>query len=186
MNWLSVLLQNGSKHDAATNYVDASTCYKKSDPNQAAASLQKAIDIYTGKKKIYIYKNSVIIDCYTDCIFAFVQGQLTSSCIMNHSFLGIEVKFLFLLTLWNCGSIFVYINCKHLYSICCIFIFFLLLNRVCNVIFYLFFHDTNSSGPLKKQANTFFNSFSISPRYYIIKLTKIWLRGVHDTQEPKF
>ena len=125
------------------------------------------------KKKLKKYRNSVIIDCYTDCIFAFVQGQLTSSCIMNHSFLGIEVKFLFLLTLWNCGSIFVYINCKHLYSICCIFIFFLLLNRVCNVIFYLFFHDTNSSGPLKKQANTFFNSFSISPRYYIIKLTKI-------------
>ena len=76
------------------------------------------------KKKLKKYRNSVIIDCYTDCIFAFVQGQLTSSCIMNHSFLGIEVKFLFLLTLWNCGSIFVYINCKHLYSICCIFIFF--------------------------------------------------------------
>jgi hypothetical protein len=42
------LLQGGNKHDAATNYVDACTCYKKSDPNQAAASLQKAIDIYTG------------------------------------------------------------------------------------------------------------------------------------------
>jgi alpha-soluble NSF attachment protein len=41
-------IKGGNKHDAATNYVDACTCYKKSDPNQAAASLQKAIDIYTG------------------------------------------------------------------------------------------------------------------------------------------
>jgi hypothetical protein len=44
--WSSI--KGGNKHDAATNYVDACTCYKKSDPNQAAASLQKAIDIYTG------------------------------------------------------------------------------------------------------------------------------------------
>ena len=43
----NVLFQNGAKHDASTNYVDASTCYKKSDPKDAAASLQKAIDIYT-------------------------------------------------------------------------------------------------------------------------------------------
>eukprot|EP00088_Acartia_fossae_P041758 TRINITY_DN43692_c0_g1_i1.p1 TRINITY_DN43692_c0_g1~~TRINITY_DN43692_c0_g1_i1.p1 ORF type:complete len:293 (+),score=72.65 TRINITY_DN43692_c0_g1_i1:126-881(+) len=39
--------KNGNKHDAATNFVDASTCFKKSDPKEAAASLQKAIDIYT-------------------------------------------------------------------------------------------------------------------------------------------
>jgi alpha-soluble NSF attachment protein len=25
-------LKNGSRHDAGTNYVDASNCYKKSDP----------------------------------------------------------------------------------------------------------------------------------------------------------
>jgi len=37
----------GNKHDAATNYVDAANCYKKNDPKEAAASLQKAIDIYT-------------------------------------------------------------------------------------------------------------------------------------------
>ena len=37
----------GNKHDAATNYVDAANCYKKNDPNEAAACLQKAIDIYT-------------------------------------------------------------------------------------------------------------------------------------------
>jgi hypothetical protein len=47
------LLQGGNKHDAATNYVDACTCYKKSDPNQAAASLQKAIDIYTGIRYVF-------------------------------------------------------------------------------------------------------------------------------------
>jgi len=37
----------GNKHDAATNFVDAANCYKKNDPREAAASLQKAIDIYT-------------------------------------------------------------------------------------------------------------------------------------------
>uniref|UniRef100_U5EZ97 Protein required for fusion of vesicles in vesicular transport alpha-snap n=1 Tax=Corethrella appendiculata TaxID=1370023 RepID=U5EZ97_9DIPT len=37
----------GSRHDAATNYVDASNCYKKTDINEAVACLLKAIDIYT-------------------------------------------------------------------------------------------------------------------------------------------
>jgi len=37
----------GNKHDAATNFVDAANCYKKNDPKEAAASLEKAIDIYT-------------------------------------------------------------------------------------------------------------------------------------------
>lgn len=37
----------GSRHDAATNYVDASNCYKKSDTNESVTSLLKAIDIYT-------------------------------------------------------------------------------------------------------------------------------------------
>lgn len=37
----------GSKHDAATNYVDASNCYKKTDPNEAVACLLRSIDIYT-------------------------------------------------------------------------------------------------------------------------------------------
>ena len=33
--------QFGNKHDAATNFVDAANCYKKNDPKEAAASLQK-------------------------------------------------------------------------------------------------------------------------------------------------
>lgn len=37
----------GSRHDAATNYVDAANCYKKNDPNESVACLMKAIDIYT-------------------------------------------------------------------------------------------------------------------------------------------
>lgn len=37
----------GSRHDAATNYVDASNCYKKIDPNEAVNCLLKAIEIYT-------------------------------------------------------------------------------------------------------------------------------------------
>jgi len=37
----------GNKHESATNYVNASNCYKKSDPNEAAGCLVKAVDIYT-------------------------------------------------------------------------------------------------------------------------------------------
>jgi len=37
----------GSKHDAATMYVDASNCFKKSDVDNASSCLLKAIDIYT-------------------------------------------------------------------------------------------------------------------------------------------
>lgn len=39
--------KGGSRHDAATNYVDAATCYKKSDPNESVNCLMKAIEIYT-------------------------------------------------------------------------------------------------------------------------------------------
>lgn len=39
--------KEGAKHDAATNYVEAANCYKKTDPKEASTSLQKAIDIYT-------------------------------------------------------------------------------------------------------------------------------------------
>ena len=37
----------GSKHDAATNLIDAANCFRKTDPKEATATLQKAIDIYT-------------------------------------------------------------------------------------------------------------------------------------------
>jgi len=37
----------GSKHEAATAFVDAANCYRKTDPKEATTSLQKAIDIYT-------------------------------------------------------------------------------------------------------------------------------------------
>ncbi|XP_037904419.1 alpha-soluble NSF attachment protein isoform X2 [Hermetia illucens] len=37
----------GSRHDAASNYVDASNCYKKNDLEEAVACLLKAIEIYT-------------------------------------------------------------------------------------------------------------------------------------------
>jgi len=37
----------GSRHDAATNYVDGANCYKKVDPNEAVSCLLKAIEIYT-------------------------------------------------------------------------------------------------------------------------------------------
>lgn len=40
-------LKNQNRHDAATNFVDAGNCYKKSDPNEAVNCLMKAIDIFT-------------------------------------------------------------------------------------------------------------------------------------------
>lgn len=40
-------LKNGSRHDAATCFVDAGTCYKKSDPQEAVNCHLKAIEIYT-------------------------------------------------------------------------------------------------------------------------------------------
>lgn len=36
----------GSRHDAATNYVDASNCYKKTDVPESVNCLLKAIEIY--------------------------------------------------------------------------------------------------------------------------------------------
>ncbi|XP_066158855.1 alpha-soluble NSF attachment protein isoform X1 [Euwallacea fornicatus] len=40
-------LRAGSRHEAATNYVDAANCYKKSNINDAVTSYIKAIDLYT-------------------------------------------------------------------------------------------------------------------------------------------
>jgi len=40
-------VKSGSKHEAATNFVDAANCYRKTDPKGATTTLQKAIDIYT-------------------------------------------------------------------------------------------------------------------------------------------
>lgn len=37
----------GSRHDAATNYVDASNCYKKTDIQESVNCLLKAVEIYT-------------------------------------------------------------------------------------------------------------------------------------------
>lgn len=39
--------KSGSRHDAATNYVDASNCFKKTDVQEAVDCLLKAIEIYT-------------------------------------------------------------------------------------------------------------------------------------------
>ncbi|CAG5125120.1 unnamed protein product [Candidula unifasciata] len=40
-------LAMGSKHDAATNYIDAGNCYRKADPNAAVSAIHRAIEIYT-------------------------------------------------------------------------------------------------------------------------------------------
>ncbi|XP_064557123.1 alpha-soluble NSF attachment protein-like [Zonotrichia leucophrys gambelii] len=40
-------LQLQSKHDAATNFVDAGNAFKKADPQEAVTCLLRAIEIYT-------------------------------------------------------------------------------------------------------------------------------------------
>lgn len=39
--------KSGNKHDAASGYVDASVCFKKTDPKEAVNCLNRAIEIYT-------------------------------------------------------------------------------------------------------------------------------------------
>lgn len=41
----------GSRHDAGTNFIDASNCYKKTDVQEAVNCLLKAIEIYTDMGK---------------------------------------------------------------------------------------------------------------------------------------
>ena len=56
----------GNKHDAATNYVDAANCFKKSDPKEAINSLIKAVDIYTdmGRFTIAAKHHQTIAEIY--------------------------------------------------------------------------------------------------------------------------
>ena len=56
----------GNKHDAATNYVDAANCFKKSDPKEAVNSLVKAVDIYTdmGRFTIAAKHHQTIAEIY--------------------------------------------------------------------------------------------------------------------------
>ncbi|XP_076064935.1 alpha-soluble NSF attachment protein [Oratosquilla oratoria] len=44
----------GSRLDAATNFVEAGNCYKKTDPNESVNSLLKAIEIYTDMGKFTV------------------------------------------------------------------------------------------------------------------------------------
>ncbi|XP_006820417.1 alpha-soluble NSF attachment protein-like [Saccoglossus kowalevskii] len=43
----SIQMRLGSKHEAASNFVDAGTCYKKSDPQEAVNCLHRAVEIFT-------------------------------------------------------------------------------------------------------------------------------------------
>jgi len=59
-------LKNQNRHDAATNFVDAGNCYKKSDPNEAVNCLMKAIDIFTdmGRFTIAAKHHQTIAEIY--------------------------------------------------------------------------------------------------------------------------
>ncbi|KAJ8709018.1 hypothetical protein PYW07_008844 [Mythimna separata] len=64
-------LKAGVRHDAATNFVDASNCYKKCDPNEAVSCLLKAIEIYTdmGRFTVAAKQHQNIAELYeTECV----------------------------------------------------------------------------------------------------------------------
>lgn len=48
------------KHDAAKSYVDASNCFLKTDPNQAAYCLTKAINIFKNLQRMNMVGRHVI------------------------------------------------------------------------------------------------------------------------------
>lgn len=64
-------LKSGSRHDAATAYVDAGNCYKKVDANEAISVLSKAVEIYTdmGRFTIAAKHHITIAEIYeTDAV----------------------------------------------------------------------------------------------------------------------
>lgn len=40
-------IKSGSRHDAASAFIDAGNCYKKTDPQEAVSCLMKAVELYT-------------------------------------------------------------------------------------------------------------------------------------------
>jgi len=62
----SLHFKSGNRLDAATNYVEAGNCYKKTDPNEAINSILKAIEIYTdmGKFTMAAKHHQSIADIY--------------------------------------------------------------------------------------------------------------------------
>ena len=60
--------KKGSKHDAATSFVEAANCYKKTDPKEASESLLKAIDIYTdmGRFTIAAKHHQTVAELFED------------------------------------------------------------------------------------------------------------------------
>jgi len=67
----------GGKHDAATNFVDAANCFKKSDPKEAVNCLSKAIEIYTdmGRFTIAAKHHQTIAELYENDIADFERAM---------------------------------------------------------------------------------------------------------------
>jgi len=61
-------VKKGAKHDAATSFVEAANCYKKTDPKEASESLLKAIDIYTdmGRFTIAAKHHQTVAEMFED------------------------------------------------------------------------------------------------------------------------
>ena len=60
--------KKGSKHDAATSFVEAANCFKKTDHKEASESLLKAIDIYTdmGRFTIAAKHHQTVAELFED------------------------------------------------------------------------------------------------------------------------
>lgn len=72
----SINLKAGAKHDAATNFVDAANCYKKSDSSEAVNYLLKASEIYTdmGRFTMAAKQHQNIAGIYKTEIVDYVQA----------------------------------------------------------------------------------------------------------------
>lgn len=53
-------IKSGSRHDAATSFVDAGNCYKKTDPQEAVSCLMKAVEVYTDMGRFTIAAKHLI------------------------------------------------------------------------------------------------------------------------------
>ncbi|XP_072286914.1 alpha-soluble NSF attachment protein-like [Pyxicephalus adspersus] len=100
-------LQVQSKHDAATNFVDAGNAFKKSDPQEAINCLLRAIEIYTdmGRFTIAAKHHISIAEIYESelvdiekvwCCFAFTYRFVHNAIVHLYCHVAVSLVIFFL------------------------------------------------------------------------------------------
>lgn len=72
------LKQNDAKHEAATNYADAATCFRKVNAQMAADCLQKAAEIYTDMVSEYFLSKMWLKFVMRFLLGSFYDGRQTT------------------------------------------------------------------------------------------------------------